>query len=215
MLGSEARRASLVRVSSMADTVHGTHGASRAVGSVSRLPLGERDHIPPRCAATAPKRRWARCPDKRLVDWEGKLTTEVGARLGVSGGDREILVGASGGLCWICGRPERAKGRSLAIDHDHRTMHVRGMLCTSCNRRLGGTTNPEWLRRAADYLEIASGAFEHWCGSCRRPAPPRHAGTCCGSFRNAGRIGPVNPFDDPMPSPVPRQGPIDATEQTS
>ena len=40
------------------------------------------------------------------------------------------------GVCAICGNPE-VLGRTLAIDHDHKTTLVRGLLCGKCNQRLG------------------------------------------------------------------------------
>lgn len=48
-----------------------------------------------------------------------------------------------GGLCAICGKPETSlnnltKGiKQLAVDHDHKTQGVRGLLCTRCNTALG------------------------------------------------------------------------------
>lgn len=56
------------------------------------------------------------------------------------------------GVCGICGRPPNPK-RRLDIDHDHRQMQVRGLLCPRCNRALWDWMTPEWLRAAADYLE--------------------------------------------------------------
>ena len=102
--------------------------------------------------------------------------------LKLTDGEYEDLLDLTDGRCWICARPEKAEGRRLAIDHDHRTGAVRGLLCTSCNRRLGSTNDPEWLRRAAEYLEVAARAFGDTCDRCDSsyPAPSRlvlHKGT--------------------------------------
>lgn len=45
-------------------------------------------------------------------------------------------------ICAICGKKEKVKGRrnknpiSLAIDHNHKTKFIRGLLCNYCNRCL-------------------------------------------------------------------------------
>jgi len=62
------------------------------------------------------------------------------------------------GLCAICRRPESSlfKGtiRRLAVDHDHETGDVRGLLCGQCNNGLGRfDDDPLRLRAAAEYLE--------------------------------------------------------------
>lgn len=66
------------------------------------------------------------------------------------------------GVCAICEQDETrtARGiiRSLAVDHDHETGEVRGLLCASCNQILGfARDNPEVLRSAATYLDLARG----------------------------------------------------------
>lgn len=44
----------------------------------------------------------------------------------------EALYEAQGGVCYICQRAT-GKVRRLAVDHDHKTGYVRGLLCKPCN----------------------------------------------------------------------------------
>lgn len=58
--------------------------------------------------------------------------------------------------CEICGRPKRM--RALAVDHDHRTGAVRGVLCWHCNEGLRFyNDDPERFESAAAYLRRAEG----------------------------------------------------------
>lgn len=73
---------------------------------------------------------------------------------GISAEQYKILYEAQGGRCAICRRATGAT-RRLAVDHDHKTGEVRGLLCKPCNRYgLGmfARDNPEVFDRAADYL---------------------------------------------------------------
>jgi Recombination endonuclease VII len=60
------------------------------------------------------------------------------------------LYAAQGGRCAVC---QRANGKSkrLAVDHDHVTGRVRGLLCTTCNVIIIGRYTVEALQRAIDY----------------------------------------------------------------
>lgn len=63
--------------------------------------------------------------------------------------DYDALLAAQGGRCAICGaRPGR---RNLAVDHDHATGKVRGLLCTTCNVKLG-VIESTFPTKAAEYL---------------------------------------------------------------
>jgi hypothetical protein len=58
------------------------------------------------------------------------------------------------GGCAICGNPCNT-GRRLAIDHNHRTKKVRGLLCNSCNNGLGRfNDDPQRLQAAINYLTV-------------------------------------------------------------
>lgn len=60
---------------------------------------------------------------------------------------------AQGGLCAICLR--RPRTTRLAVDHNHQTGEIRGLLCYRCNKQILGHAmeSPSLLRRAANYLE--------------------------------------------------------------
>lgn len=65
----------------------------------------------------------------------------------------EAMLQAQAGLCLICRRPMSPP----AIDHDHATGAVRGLLCRGCNSALGlFQDSPEMLHRAAAYLTNSS-----------------------------------------------------------
>lgn len=59
---------------------------------------------------------------------------------------------ATSKVCEICGDPPAAKKR-LAIDHDHATGKLRGMLCHTCNLGLGAFKDDVLrIHKAAMYL---------------------------------------------------------------
>ena len=62
------------------------------------------------------------------------------------------LARSQGNCCAICGA--KPKGRRLAVDHDHKTGKVRGLLCMFCNTGLGKfRDDPKLLKKAIGYLE--------------------------------------------------------------
>jgi hypothetical protein len=64
-----------------------------------------------------------------------------------------------GGVCAICSKPDEVEGRRMAIDHNHDTGAVRGLLCGNCNRGLGNFQDDiDMLKKATDYLVKFSNA---------------------------------------------------------
>lgn len=62
--------------------------------------------------------------------------------------------------CAVCGRHESEFTKKLAIDHDHGTGEIFGLLCTVCNRVLiGKIRKSEMYLAAAKYLEKGTGWF--------------------------------------------------------
>ena len=113
-----------------------------------------------RCRATKPVAMFGRhkrkpfglndlCKSCRSVD-------DARQRYGLTSDNYAKLLEHQNGLCAICGLPESNKGRRLAIDHDHSTGVIRGLLCGACNKMIGlAYENPETLEAASDYIKRA------------------------------------------------------------
>lgn len=79
----------------------------------------------------------------------------VARTYGLKPGEYERMYKEQGGVCAICRRATGATKR-LAVDHDHNTGLVRGLLCGPCNKLVGYFRNsPEAFDRAAAYLRSA------------------------------------------------------------
>jgi len=81
-------------------------------------------------------------------------------RYGLTVDTYNLLYAKHDGKCGICNKEESAlsyltgRPQRLAIDHDHATGKVRGLLCFSCNRALGYfKDNSILLQSAIRYLK--------------------------------------------------------------
>lgn len=78
---------------------------------------------------------------------------------GISLEEYNDMLDLQGGVCAICGNQEvildkKGERIMLAVDHDHETGAVRGLLCSYCNTAIGGFFDDSTLlRKAADYLD--------------------------------------------------------------
>lgn len=81
------------------------------------------------------------------------------SKYGISLDQYEDMYQAQRGLCAICRQQEKSENqygvKVLAIDHDHKTGVIRGLLCHNCNRALGlFKDNPISLQGALAYLGL-------------------------------------------------------------
>ena len=58
------------------------------------------------------------------------------------------------GKCAICDKKHTDGNKRFAVDHDHTTRKIRGLLCQNCNIGLGNfQDNIKYLKKAAKYLK--------------------------------------------------------------
>lgn len=72
---------------------------------------------------------------------------------GITLDDYNSLLRKQHNACYICLRSSSVFKRGLAVDHDHKTGSIRGLLCPWCNRGLRYFhDNADSLRRAARHI---------------------------------------------------------------
>lgn len=96
----------------------------------------------------------------------------IRATYGIDLAEYERLMHVQEGRCAIC--RNRPVSERLAVDHDHATGRVRGLLCSRCNHSLLGAAHDSLaiLKNAVRYLE-ASPSSGTWQGPLPTPAHAR------------------------------------------
>lgn len=89
------------------------------------------------------KRRYG---EKRELELRQRRHRHLMSKYKISLEDYEILLAEQDNSCFIC---KKIGKQSLAVDHNHNTGAVRGLLCNNCNTGLGN------LRESIDNLERA------------------------------------------------------------
>lgn len=70
------------------------------------------------------------------------------SRYGITKSQYESMLSKQNGLCAICGTKP-----AIAVDHNHITGKIRGLLCVECNLGIGHfKENKHWLFKAIQYL---------------------------------------------------------------
>jgi len=104
----------------------------------------------------------AKTAEKRKDPIQKELWKEYGrrsllkSRYGITTEQYDSMLLAQNGACAVC-KTNTAGGRGtesrLAVDHDHATGRVRGLLCSMCNQGIGMfKDDPSLLTKAIEYL---------------------------------------------------------------
>jgi len=113
----------------------------------------------------------------RHYDKEKARAGHLKRKFGITLAQYDELLEQQGGRCAICSKSPDKEGQSLAVDHDHNSGEIRGLLCRYCNHRIiGRHRDADLLRRMAEYVERHTGWFVPPTKKRRKPkykAPPR------------------------------------------
>jgi len=83
---------------------------------------------------------------------------QLECKYGITKAQWELMLKSQDNKCKLCGKEFDG---DICVDHDHKTMVVRGLLCTKCNTGLGKfDDNPRLLEKAILYLETANALKE-------------------------------------------------------
>lgn len=117
-----------------------------------------KDGLNPACKTCVKRDANQRSKRKRSYDVallaDFRKNSNLQKHYGISLGDYENQLTDQSGGCAICGRGPEAFQRAFAVDHDHATGKVRGILCPDCNRGLGGFHDDvDLMAKAIEYLK--------------------------------------------------------------
>ncbi len=117
------------------------------------LPVDDRPLKPRPTVAGGPRSR--RCDTHQREFRKARKKAEherhVSTTYGLAPGEYEELLAFQGGTCAIPACRAKGKARRLAVDHDHETGEVRGILCSNHNYLLLGRFVND-LQAGLDYL---------------------------------------------------------------
>jgi hypothetical protein len=95
------------------------------------------------------KKRWRERPEVREQHRAYILRKDYGITIE----EYNALFEKQKGACAICREHQSKLSRPLAVDHDHKTGKVRGLLCDKCNHGLGQFKDSyDSLMAAANYI---------------------------------------------------------------
>ena len=109
-----------------------------------------------------PERSRATARKSYIKNRDRILAKSLVRRYGISQEEYDRILESQAGVCALCKQPETRKHSSgsicrLAVDHDHKTGTIRGLLCNKCNRSLGqlGDSPEDIIERLTEYINAS------------------------------------------------------------
>lgn len=104
------------------------------------------------------------CRTKASIKWQQKNPRKHKAsvlkwKFGLTLEQYESILRKQKGVCAIC-KLQNSNGRQLAVDHNHETGAIRGLLCGKCNQSLG------LFQNSIDNLKVAAKYLRRNCEEC-------------------------------------------------
>lgn len=108
------------------------------------------------CRSAYDKQRRASFTPEQREQYDAQMRERhLRLKYGISEAEYLFLFAEQEGVCKICGKPE-AQNKQLAVDHDHLTGKVRGLLCMLCNTRIGYFEHHDLIPAVLQYLELGA-----------------------------------------------------------
>ena len=119
-------------------------------------------------ARSAFQRKWRKANAEHVKKWNKsnyaknprrQISATIKYKYGITYEDYERMLAEQGGCCAICGSSDSGGRGRFHIDHAHSCCPsqktcgncLRGLLCSTCNTRLG-IVESEWFAKAKSYL---------------------------------------------------------------
>lgn len=114
--------------------------------------------------ANSPNAKFCRSECKEISDWMWKRNHALKKLYGIDEEEYLSMLKKQNGRCAICETQHPGADKTnFSVDHCHKTGKIRGLLCGSCNSRLGTLEDKEWCDAALIYLSLW-----WYCGSRTR-----------------------------------------------
>jgi len=104
------------------------------------------------------KWRKTRTMSRRNINRVQAMKSKMKNKYGITLKDYNTLYINQNGICPICKTKKKHifskvdKADKLCIDHDHITLEIRGLLCSTCNINLAVVENSDFVNNAYNYL---------------------------------------------------------------